>query len=242
MVDTSDEWIRVRTGIRERRVAAAHETTASMGAVAGLRAIRTAGLEPDDIDLIILATLTPDYWMPSTAALVKEAIGNTQGGRVRRDGGLLGLRVRLCHGERVHHGGPGEARPGHRRRAADPVPRLHGPQHLHPVRRRRGRRRAVGVRRADRPRRDRAHHGAAGRLHDLAARGRLQEPAVARDHRPRRAQDPDGGTRDLPVRDPDARVDGARRRRQGRDRGRPTSTCSSRTRRTSGSSRRWPRA
>ena len=78
MVDTSDEWIVSRTGIRERRVAAAHETTASMGAVAGLRAIRTAGLEPDDIDLILLATLTPDYWMPSTAALVKEAIGNTK--------------------------------------------------------------------------------------------------------------------------------------------------------------------
>ena len=78
MVDTSDEWIRTRTGIRERRVAAAHETTASMGAVAGLRAIRTAGLEPDDIDLILLGTLTPDYWMPSTAALVKEAIGNTK--------------------------------------------------------------------------------------------------------------------------------------------------------------------
>jgi 3-oxoacyl-[acyl-carrier-protein] synthase III len=78
MVDTSDEWIVSRTGIRERRVAAANETTASMGAVAGLRAIRTAGIEPDDIDLILLATLTPDYWMPSTAALVKEAIGNTK--------------------------------------------------------------------------------------------------------------------------------------------------------------------
>jgi 3-oxoacyl-[acyl-carrier-protein] synthase-3 len=76
IVDTSDEWIRTRTGIRERRVAAAHETTASMGAVAGLRAIRTAGIEPGDVDLILLATLTPDYWMPSTAALVKEAIGN----------------------------------------------------------------------------------------------------------------------------------------------------------------------
>jgi 3-oxoacyl-[acyl-carrier-protein] synthase-3 len=78
MVDTNDEWIVSRTGIRERRVAAAHETTASMAAVASLRAIRTAGLEPDDIDLILLATLTPDYWMPSTAALVKEAIGNTR--------------------------------------------------------------------------------------------------------------------------------------------------------------------
>jgi 3-oxoacyl-[acyl-carrier-protein] synthase-3 len=78
LVDTSDEWIRTRTGIRERRVAAAHETTASMAAVAGLRAIRTAGIEPEDIDLILLGTLTPDYWMPSTAALVKEAIGNSK--------------------------------------------------------------------------------------------------------------------------------------------------------------------
>ncbi len=78
MVDTNDEWIVTRTGIRERRVAAADETTASMAAVAGLRAIATAGLSPDDIDLILVATLTPDYWMPSTAALVKEAIGNTR--------------------------------------------------------------------------------------------------------------------------------------------------------------------
>ena len=78
MVDTSDEWIVSRTGIRERRVAAAHETTASMAAVAAMRAIRTAGIEPDEVDLILLATLTPDYWMPSTAALVKEAIGNTR--------------------------------------------------------------------------------------------------------------------------------------------------------------------
>jgi 3-oxoacyl-[acyl-carrier-protein] synthase-3 len=78
MVDTNDEWIVSRTGIRERRVAAANETTASMAAVASLRAIRAAGIDPDEIDLILLATLTPDYWMPSTAALVKEAIGNTR--------------------------------------------------------------------------------------------------------------------------------------------------------------------
>jgi 3-oxoacyl-[acyl-carrier-protein] synthase-3 len=76
MVDTNDEWIVTRTGIRERRIAGPDETTASMAAVAGLRAIATAGLEPDDIDLIIVGTLTPDYPMPSTAALVKQAIGN----------------------------------------------------------------------------------------------------------------------------------------------------------------------
>ena len=78
VVDTSDEWIRSRTGIRERRVAAAHETTATLAAIAGKRAIAVAGLEPDDIDVILVATLTPDYWMPSTGALVKEAIGNTR--------------------------------------------------------------------------------------------------------------------------------------------------------------------
>ncbi len=76
MVDTNDEWIVTRTGMRERRIAGPGETTASMAAVAGLRAIATAGLTPDDIDLILVGTLTPDYVMPSTAALVKEAIGN----------------------------------------------------------------------------------------------------------------------------------------------------------------------
>lgn len=76
LVDTSDEWIVSRTGIRERRIAAPHETTASLGAVAAKRALATAGLAPDDIDLIVVATLSPDYLMPSTASLVKEAIGN----------------------------------------------------------------------------------------------------------------------------------------------------------------------
>ncbi len=76
LVDTSDEWIRARTGIRERRVAAPHETTATLGAIAAKRAIAVAGLVPDDIDVILVATLTPDYPMPSTAVLVKEAIGN----------------------------------------------------------------------------------------------------------------------------------------------------------------------
>jgi 3-oxoacyl-[acyl-carrier-protein] synthase-3 len=76
LVDTSDEWIVSRTGIRERHVAAPHESTATMAAVAAKRAIAVAGIAPDDIDMILVATLTPDYWMPSTAALVKEAIGN----------------------------------------------------------------------------------------------------------------------------------------------------------------------
>jgi 3-oxoacyl-[acyl-carrier-protein] synthase-3 len=77
MVDTSDEWIVTRTGIRERRIAGPADTTASMAAVAGLRAIATAGLSVHDIDLIIVGTLTPDYPLPSAAVLVKEAMGNS---------------------------------------------------------------------------------------------------------------------------------------------------------------------
>ena len=63
--------------ISERRVAAPHETTATLAAIAAKRAIATAGLAPDDVDVIVVATLTPDYPMPSTATLVKEAIGNS---------------------------------------------------------------------------------------------------------------------------------------------------------------------
>ena len=161
---------------------------------------------------------------------------------VRRDGGLLGVRVRLRDRQRLHRRRPRPARAGDRRGAADPVPRLHRPQHLHPVRRRGGRGGAVRLGRADGPRGHRAHDRAPGRVHDLAAGRRREEPAVARDHRPRRAQDPHGGSRDLPLRDPDARVHRAGRRDQGGPRRPATSTCSSRTRRTSGSSRRSPRA
>ncbi len=75
IVDTSDDWIASRTGIRERRVAGPDETTASMAAEAGLRAVTVAGLQPDDIDVIIVATLTPDHLTPATSVLVKEALG-----------------------------------------------------------------------------------------------------------------------------------------------------------------------
>jgi 3-oxoacyl-[acyl-carrier-protein] synthase-3 len=76
IVETSDEWITTRTGIRERHIAGAGETTASMGAIAAARALAVAGVSADSVDLIVVATLTPDHPMPSTAVLVKEAIGS----------------------------------------------------------------------------------------------------------------------------------------------------------------------
>jgi 3-oxoacyl-[acyl-carrier-protein] synthase-3 len=76
MVDTTDEWIVKRTGIKERRIAANDEYTSDMGAKAGLLAIERSGLSAKDIDLVICATVTPDYFnMPSTACIISNKIG-----------------------------------------------------------------------------------------------------------------------------------------------------------------------
>lgn len=75
MVDTSDEWIVSRTGMRERRIAAEDEFTSNMGAFAAKEAIAKAKIDPNSIDLILVATLTPDYLFPSTACLIQHALG-----------------------------------------------------------------------------------------------------------------------------------------------------------------------
>ncbi|HMG05382.1 MAG TPA: beta-ketoacyl-ACP synthase III [Chthoniobacterales bacterium] len=78
MVDTSDEWITTRTGIKERRVAAKDEHTSDMAAKAALAAIEQAGISAKEIDLILLATATPDMVFPATACLVQNIIGATK--------------------------------------------------------------------------------------------------------------------------------------------------------------------
>jgi 3-oxoacyl-[acyl-carrier-protein] synthase III len=74
-VDTSDEWIVERTGIRERHIAAKDEKTSDLACAASLAALKDAGLEAKDIDLVIVATTTPDLTFPATAARVQAAIG-----------------------------------------------------------------------------------------------------------------------------------------------------------------------
>jgi 3-oxoacyl-[acyl-carrier-protein] synthase-3 len=74
MVDTSDEWIMSRTGIKERRIAAEGQFTSDLGSEAALRAMKMAGVTPDQIDLIIVASITPDMPFPSTACLVQRKI------------------------------------------------------------------------------------------------------------------------------------------------------------------------
>ena len=75
MVETSDEWITSRTGMKERRLAAHDEFTSDMGYEAAKRAIEDAQVDPETVDLILFATLTPDYMFPSTACLIQERLG-----------------------------------------------------------------------------------------------------------------------------------------------------------------------
>ncbi|HSM69110.1 MAG TPA: beta-ketoacyl-ACP synthase III [Xanthomonadales bacterium] len=75
MVDTTDKWIQERTGIRERHIAAPGETTGDMAFVAAQRAMEAAGVDPSEIDLLILGTTTPDLVFPSTATLLQKRLG-----------------------------------------------------------------------------------------------------------------------------------------------------------------------
>src|SRR5256886_15240401 len=77
MVDTSDEWITTRTGIKERRIAAKDELTSDMATKAALKALEQAKVKPEDVDLILVATATPDMLFPATACFVQKKIGAT---------------------------------------------------------------------------------------------------------------------------------------------------------------------
>jgi 3-oxoacyl-[acyl-carrier-protein] synthase-3 len=78
MVDTNDEWIRTRTGIQERRIAGPSETTSDMAAAAARAALENAGIDAQEISMIICATVTPDMFFPNTACFVQTKIGATQ--------------------------------------------------------------------------------------------------------------------------------------------------------------------
>jgi 3-oxoacyl-[acyl-carrier-protein] synthase-3 len=81
MVDTSDDWIRSRTGIRERRIAGPDESTLTLAVEAGRRTLEVAGVGPDAVDLVIVCTFSPEFGgMPSTASLVQDALGASRAG------------------------------------------------------------------------------------------------------------------------------------------------------------------
>src|SRR4030043_887550 len=80
MVDTDDEWIQSRTGIRQRHIANEEESTATLAKDAALNALRVANLNPTEVELIIVSTSSPEYVFPATACLVQDWIGATHAG------------------------------------------------------------------------------------------------------------------------------------------------------------------
>ena len=101
IVATTHEWIVTRTGMRERRIAAAHEATSDLAVAAGRRALEAAGVQPADLDMIIVATITPDYPFPNTACLVQRQLGADRafcmGLEAACSGFLYGMETARCY-------------------------------------------------------------------------------------------------------------------------------------------------
>ena len=91
MVETSDEWISTRTGIRERRLVEEGETTSRMAVQAARQALDVAALNPVQLDLIVVATVTPDYLFPATACLVQDALGASHAAAFDLSAGCTGF-------------------------------------------------------------------------------------------------------------------------------------------------------
>lgn len=104
-VDTSDEWIRERTGIRERHIAAPEEALSDLALPAAREALREAGVEGSDIDLIIVATVTPDMAFPSTAALLADSLGAREAGAYDLSAGCTGFMYALAQAYGMLAGG-----------------------------------------------------------------------------------------------------------------------------------------
>lgn len=91
ILDTNDEWIRTRTGIRERHLAAKNENASDMAVAAADRAIEMSGIRKDQIGFIILATGTPDYLIPNTSSRVQDKLGLDHAGAVDISAGCAGF-------------------------------------------------------------------------------------------------------------------------------------------------------
>jgi 3-oxoacyl-[acyl-carrier-protein] synthase III len=98
MMDTSDEWIRERTGIRERRIAAPEEALSDLALPAAREALEDAGIEGSDVDLVIVATVTPDMAFPSTAAILADLLGATDAAAYDLAAGCTGFMYAVAQG------------------------------------------------------------------------------------------------------------------------------------------------
>jgi 3-oxoacyl-[acyl-carrier-protein] synthase-3 len=104
-VDTSDSWIRERSGIGARHIASAKESTALMAVHAAREAIETADVNPNEIDLVIVATATPEYPFPATACLVQDALGADHAGAYDLEAGCSGFVYALSNAAGMIRGG-----------------------------------------------------------------------------------------------------------------------------------------
>jgi 3-oxoacyl-[acyl-carrier-protein] synthase-3 len=98
MVETNDEWITTRTGIKERRILDENKGTSYMAARAAKHALERAGVRPEKVDLIVVATVTPDMLVPSTAAFVQKELGASRCWGVDLNGGCTGFLCALATG------------------------------------------------------------------------------------------------------------------------------------------------
>jgi 3-oxoacyl-[acyl-carrier-protein] synthase-3 len=99
MVDTSDEWIITRTGIRERHIAAPEQATSDLATEAGRAALEMAGVDAADLDLVIVATLTPDHYFPSTAGFVQRNLGAVRAAAFDMEAACTGFIYALTVGD-----------------------------------------------------------------------------------------------------------------------------------------------
>ena len=146
MVDTTDEWILQRTGIRERHIVDPGVATSDLGKEAALKAIERAGLTPDDIDFIVVGTVTPDMMFPSTACLLQHKIGAHHAWGFDLSAACSAFTYSLTTASQMVATGGARARAGRRRRRDVEHHRLHRPRDLRAVRRRRRRGRRLGGR------------------------------------------------------------------------------------------------
>lgn len=107
MVDTSDEWITTRTGIKERRIASPQETTSSLALEAARRALQMAQVDPQELDLILVATVTPDMAFPATACLLQRELGAPRAACFDLEAGCTGFVYALVVAEKYLIGGGG---------------------------------------------------------------------------------------------------------------------------------------
>lgn len=104
-LDTSDEWIRSRTGIRERRMVVKGEATSDLAAAAARKVLRQRGIPASEVDCIIIATVTPDMFFPSTACLVQEKIGASRSWGFDLSGACAGFLFAIATGAQFIHSG-----------------------------------------------------------------------------------------------------------------------------------------